>query len=73
MKLSKGRNKMILFVSLFKFLDICNASILKILVRISENMIVNKDKSDSNYERKLECKISVIDIIIQVKLDFHIL
>jgi hypothetical protein len=73
MKLSKGSNKMILFVLLFRFLDICNASISKILVRISENMIVNKDKSDSNYERKLECKTSIIDIIIQVKLDFHIL
>ena len=64
---------MILFVLLFRFLDICNVSISKILVRISENMIVNKDKSDSNYERKLECKTSIIDIIIQVKLDFHIL
>jgi hypothetical protein len=73
MKLSKGSNKMILFVLLFRFLDICNVSISKILVRISENMIVNKDKSDSNYERKLECKTSIIDIIIQVKLDFHIL
>ena len=64
MKLSKGSNKMILFVLLFRFLDICNVSISKILVRISENMIVNKDKSDSNYERKLECKTSIIDIII---------
>ena len=73
MKLSKGSNKMILFVLLFRFLDICNVSISKILVRISENMIVNKDKSDSNYERKLECKTSIIDIIIQMKLDFHIL
>jgi|AP82_1055514.scaffolds.fasta_scaffold15183_4 hypothetical protein len=73
MKLSKGSNKMILFVLLFRFLDICNVSISKILVRIFENMIVNKDKSDSNYERKLECKTSIIDIIIQVKLDFHIL
>ena len=44
---------MILFVLLFRFLDICNVSISKILVRIFENMIVNKDKSDSNYERKL--------------------
>jgi len=73
MKLSKGSNKMILFVLLFRFLDICNVSISKILVRIFENMIVNKDKSDSNYERKLECKTSIIDIIIQMKLDFHIL